>query len=233
MSTFCLIHGAWHDGSCWDPLTGHLRARGHEVAAPDLPYDDPAAGYAERIRPALEMVEGAAAESLVVLGHSMGSAYAPLVAVALPGALLVHLCPRLGPFASPPGAPTIFREGFPFPPPRADGNSVWDPGSAITAMYPRLPRQTASALAHRLLPMAPPAGEYPLSRHPDIPTVLIYATDDEFFEPAWERFMARDLLGIEPIEIAGGHFPMIEDPTALAALLDALARQHAAHAERG
>jgi pimeloyl-ACP methyl ester carboxylesterase len=230
VSTFCLIHGAWHDGSCWNPLTGHLRARGHEVVAPDLPYGDPMAGYAERTRPALKMVEGAT-ESLVVVGHSMGSAYAPLVAMQLPGALLVHLCPRLGPFPSPPGAPTIFREGFPFPPTRADGESVWDPESAITAMYSRLPRKTSRALAHRLLPMAPPAGEYPLSGHPDIPTALVYATDDEFFEPAWERFMARELLGIEATEIAGGHFPMIEDPAALADLLDALARQHAEHAE--
>jgi pimeloyl-ACP methyl ester carboxylesterase len=231
VSTFCLIHGAWHDGSCWDPLIGHLRARGHEAVAPDLPYDDATAGYAERARPALEMVESAS-ESLVVLGHSMGSAYAPLVAVQLPGALLVHLCPRLGPFRSPPGAPTIFREGFPFPPTRADRKSVWDPESAITAMYPRLPRQAASALAHRLLPMAPPADEYPLSSHPDVPTALIYATDDEFFEPAWERFMARELLGIQPIEITGGHFPMIEDPAALADLLDALAQKHADPAER-
>jgi pimeloyl-ACP methyl ester carboxylesterase len=58
--------------------------------------------------------------------------------------------------------------------------------------------------------------QYPLRGHPDLPTVLIYATDDEIFEPAWERFMARQLLGIEPIEIAGGHFPMVEGPRGLA-----------------
>jgi hypothetical protein len=40
--------------------------------------------------------------------------------------------------------------------------------------------------------------------------------------------MATELLGIEPIEIAGGHFPMAEDPDALAELLDHLAREHAA-----
>ena len=75
--------------------------------------------------------------------------------------------------------------------------------------------------------MAPPPGEYPLPGHPDIPTELVYAADDEFFEPAWERFMARELLGIEPIEIPGGHFPMLEDPDALADLLDRLARARA------
>ena len=47
-----------------------------------------------------------------------------------------------------------------------------------------------------------------------MPTALIYAADDEFFEPAFERFVARELLGIDAIEIPGGHFAMAEDPTA-------------------
>jgi pimeloyl-ACP methyl ester carboxylesterase len=144
-----------------------------------------------------------------------------------PGSLLVHLCPRLGGFAPPPGAPRPFRKGFPFPAQRPDGTSVWDAEAAIDAMYRRLPPDTARALVQRLRPMAPPVGEYPLSSHPVIPTALVYAAEDEFFEPAWPRFMARELLGIEPIEIPGGHFPMAEDPEALADLLDRLARDHA------
>ena len=68
-----------------------------------------------------------------------------------------------------------------------------------------------------------PEEEYPLDAPPENATVLIYAADDELFEPAWERFMARELLGVEPIEIPGGHFPMAEDPDALAELLDRLA----------
>jgi len=99
-----------------------------------------------------------------------GSAYATLVAAARTGSLLVHLCPRLG-------------------------------------------------------GLAPPPGDYPLAGHPDVRTVLVYAADDEFFDPAWERFMAREALGVEPIEIPGGHFPMAEDPGALADLLDRLARE--------
>ena len=34
--------------------------------------------------------------------------------------------------------------------------------------------------------------------------------------------MARELLGIEPIELPGGHFPMAEDPEGLAELLDSV-----------
>jgi pimeloyl-ACP methyl ester carboxylesterase len=107
---------------------------------------------------------------------------------------------------------------------------VWDTDNAIDAMYGRLPPETGRALAERLRPSFPPAGEYPLSGHPDVPTVLIYASEDEIFEPEWERFMARELLDIEPIEIDGGHFPMVEDPESLADLLDQLARRPAGSA---
>ena len=92
---------------------------------------------------------------------------------------------------------------------------VWDPDAAIAAMYPRLPSDVAPRLAERLRPGASPVGEYPLAEHPDVPTALIYAREDEFFTPEWERFAARRVLGIEPIEIPGGHFPMIESPDAL------------------
>jgi pimeloyl-ACP methyl ester carboxylesterase len=101
---------------------------------------------------------------------------------------------------------------------------VWDREAAVEAMYPRLPPETGRALAARLRPAISAAGDYPLPGHPDVPTVLIYASDDEIFEPDWERFM--ELLGIEPIEIAGGHFPMVEDHEALAGVLDRVAREH-------
>lgn len=61
---------------------------------------------------------------------------------------------------------------------------------------------------------------------PTSPTVLIYATHDELFEPTWQRFMARELLGVEPIELPTGHFPMVEDPDTLGDLLSRLAREH-------
>jgi pimeloyl-ACP methyl ester carboxylesterase len=226
VSAFCLVHGAWHGASCWGPLSERLRARGHEVSAPDLPLHDPGAGYEQRIRPAL----GALATHtgpLVVVGHSLGSAYAPLIAAAHPGSLLVHLCPRLGPFAPPAGAPSPFRPGIPWPSERGDGTSSWAPERAVAVLYSRLAPATARAAAARLRPLAPLAEEYPLPGHPDVPTALIYAAQDELFEPAWERFMARELLGVEPIEIEGGHFPMLENPDALADLLERLADAHA------
>jgi pimeloyl-ACP methyl ester carboxylesterase len=123
VATFCLIHGNWHDGSCWAPLAERLRSRGHAVLTPDMPFEDVTASYHERARPALDAVADAA-EPSVVVGHSVGSAEAALVAAARRVALLVYLCPRFGSFAAPSGAPAVFREGFPFPAKDAEGRMV-------------------------------------------------------------------------------------------------------------
>ncbi|MGZ8665643.1 MAG: alpha/beta fold hydrolase [Solirubrobacterales bacterium] len=225
MATFGLIHGSWHDGSSWSRLIGPLRARGHAALAPDLPIDDPATGWEERVEPVLAALEGVHGQVVVVV-HSGGSGYGALVADRLDGPLLVYLCPRLNPFPSPPGAPETFRPGFPFPPRRPDGTNAWEREAAIEAMYPRLSAGAAEELADALRPTGPPADDFPLPGHPDVATSLIYASEDEFFEPDWERYMARELLGVEPIEIPGGHFPMAEDPETLAEVLDRLAREH-------
>jgi pimeloyl-ACP methyl ester carboxylesterase len=223
VATFCLLHGAWHDPSCWDPVRERLGALGHDSVAPDLPLHDPAAGYERRVGPALAALDEAEGRAVVV-AHSQSSALGALVAAARPVSLLVYLCPRMGSFEVPPGAPTAFREGLRLPPARPDGATAWDPETAIEVMYPRLPPESAGSLAQRLRPMAMPPGDYPLREHPKVPTELVYAAEDEFFEPAFERFMAREVLGVEPIELAGGHFPMAEDPDGLAELLDRLAR---------
>jgi pimeloyl-ACP methyl ester carboxylesterase len=216
------MHGAWHEPSCWDELTPRLIERGHEVVVPDLPLQDPEAGFEKRIRPALAAIEGVD-PPLVIVGHSQGTAYSSLVAAANPDALLVHLCPRLGGFEAPAGAPKMFRRGVPFPETRGDGTSAWDEDVAIEALYRRVPSPRSSMLAGRLRPMAMPPGDYPLKAHPGNRTVLIYAAEDELFDPDWERFMSRELLGVEPIEVPGGHFPMAEDPGGLAEVLDRVA----------
>jgi pimeloyl-ACP methyl ester carboxylesterase len=221
VAVFCLLHGLWHDSSSWDPLTPLLTARGHDVVTPDLPFDRPGLSYEQRAQPALAALEGAGKE-LVVVGHSVSSAEAGLVAASCRAALLVYLCPRLGEYPAPADAPPVFREGFPFPARREDGAMEWEPAAAITAMYPRLDAATAADLAARLRPGASPVGSYPLAAPPDVPIALIYTIEDEFFPPEWECFVARELLHVEPIEMRGGHFPMAERPDELAEVLDRL-----------
>jgi pimeloyl-ACP methyl ester carboxylesterase len=212
VATFCLLHGAWHDGASWAGVAAELSARGHQTVTPDLPLHDPAATYAARVRPALDALQGAD-EPVVVVGHSMGSAYVPGVLAAWPGALEVHLCPGLGPL----------RAGFPFPPLGADGTCAWAPGAATAALYGRLPADIAAVLEARLRPMAPAPDRRPPSPPRTRPPVVVLAAQDELFAPAAEAQAAQDRLGVAPLLIPGGHMPMAEDPVALAATLDRLA----------
>lgn len=223
MATFCLIHGKWHDGSSWGSVPEILRNAGHDVAAPDLPYEDPQTTYAERVAPALAALEHVD-DGIVVVGHSLAAAYAPLVAAAHPDSALVHVCPApTGPFSqSGPPMPAT-RHGFEFPANRPDGTNAWDPESAIAAMYPRLPTQTATSLAERLRPGASPLDDYPLREPPAVPTTFVYGLYDEFFDPSWSRWVAREVAHVQPIEVETGHFPMLEAPDEIAAILLAAA----------
>ena len=198
-----------------------MRDAGHTALAPDLPFEDPATTYRERIAPALAAL--ADIEDPLVVGHSLGTGYAPLIAAERPRSSLLYLCPApVGPF-NDAGAPVpSIREGFRFPPNLADGTSVWDPGEAIAVLYRRLPPETAQAAAAQLMPGAAPTDAYPLSEQPTVPTSVIYAHHDEFFNPEWSRWIAHDLAGVEPTELDTGHFPMLEAPDVLADLLTRL-----------
>ena len=168
----------------------------------------------------------------MVVGHSLGAGYAPLIAKAWPLSSLVHLCPApTGPLSNTGAPMRASRKGFPFPPDREDGTSVWEPDVATSAMYPRFPDEVARSLARRLQPGSAPVDSYPLTAPPDVPTSFIYASQDEFFEPRWSEWVARQ-AGLEPIELNTGHFPMIERPDDLAEVLLDPAISEAARAMR-
>jgi hypothetical protein len=175
VATFVFLHGAWHDASCWRELQGHLEPLGHRTLAPELPLDDPGATYGDRSRPAIDLLAGIGGERIVV-AHSQSSTLGTLVAAEELLDRLVYLCPRMGGIELPAEAPPAFRDGFPFPPNLPDGTSVWEPATAIDAMYSRLEPDAARELAGRLRPMAMPPDEFPLREHPKVETTLIYAS---------------------------------------------------------
>ena len=88
MSTYVLIHGAWHGGWCWKKVVPLIEKEGHTVVAPDLP------GHGEDKRPIAEITLQAYAdrvcqildeqsEPVILAGHSMGE-FSALVASSLP-----------------------------------------------------------------------------------------------------------------------------------------------------
>jgi pimeloyl-ACP methyl ester carboxylesterase len=55
-----------------------------------------------------------------------------------------------------------------------------------------------------------------------VPSAYIVCRDDRAVNPEWARRAARERLGVEPVEIDGGHSPFITRPMELAALIDSI-----------
>jgi pimeloyl-ACP methyl ester carboxylesterase len=223
MATFCLVHGAWHDASCWELLTGELERRGHDCIAPVLPVETVGATFEDYAQVVIDRLVGH--DEPVVVGHSMSSAVVPLVAVARPVALLVYLCPAMRGFPAPEGEPPSRRAGYEPPPTDERDVSRWPIDRAVSDFYAHVDPALARQYAARLRPQWTGvfSAPYPLARPPQVPSAFIYAREDEVFDDRWSRWISQTMFGIEPIELPGGHFPMLEDPALLADHLDRLA----------
>ena len=106
MSTYVLVHGAWHGGWCWEKVVPLLQKQGHTAVAPDLPAHGkdktPIAevslqSYADRVCGILD----AQSEAAILVGHSMGGMVITQAAEYRPDRIrtLVYLCaflPRNG-----------------------------------------------------------------------------------------------------------------------------------------
>lgn len=223
MTTFGLIHGAWHGAWCWERLAAELERRGHRAVAVDLPCDDPGATTMNNARQVVEALGDAG--DVVVVGHSLGGIVAPVVAQLRPvrrAVLLAALVPRPGKslrqvMASEPECTT---EDFDQAPRHfgEHGAVTWDPEVAAGLFFRACDPRTARWAAARLRPQVwTTSGEItPLERWPDCELVSIVCADDEVLSPAWSRRVAREVLGVEPVELPGGHSPMLAHPTGLA-----------------
>jgi hypothetical protein len=87
MATFAFIHGGGDVGWYWHLVEAQLRARSHEVVAPDLPCDDDSADLRDYVDTVVDAI-GDRGE-LVVVGQSYGAFTAPLVADRLQAQALV------------------------------------------------------------------------------------------------------------------------------------------------
>lgn len=76
MSTYVLVHGAWHAGDCYDDVAAILRAEGHQVHAPTLagnrPGDDKMTGLDAAITSLVDYFAEHGLTDVILLGHSYG-----------------------------------------------------------------------------------------------------------------------------------------------------------------
>ncbi len=222
-TTFALIHGAWHGAWCWEPLTAELERRGHRAVAVDLPCADPAVTTIDNATQVVEALGDA--DDVIVVGHSLGGIVAPVVAQLRPVrkvVLLAALVPRPGRSLSAVmrSEPECTTEGFDKAPRHFGdrGAVTWDPDVAAGLFFRACDPETARWAAAHLRPQVWTTIQEitPLERWPDCEIVSIVCADDEVLAPDWSRRIARDVLGVEPVELPGGHSPMLSHPSDLA-----------------
>jgi pimeloyl-ACP methyl ester carboxylesterase len=105
---------------------------------------------------------------------------------------------------------------------------VWSvgPDTATELFWHDAPPEVAAWAVARLRPQAYLVMNEtsPLTAWPAVPGAYIACRDDRASNPEWGRRAARERLGVEAVELDGGHSPMLSRPAELAEVLDRLAR---------
>jgi pimeloyl-ACP methyl ester carboxylesterase len=217
MSTFVLIHGGGDVGWYWHLVEAELRARGHDVLAPDLPGDDESKTLADYADAVVEAVGDK--QNLVVVGHSFGAFTAALVADRLPVEVLVLLAgmiPSPDEWWANTGCQSAVEEQA-----KRDGGLTGN-ADPYVSFYHDVPRELAKEAmgkerAHPSTPAS--AAPWPLAAWPNVPTRFVLCSEDRFFPPDFFRRLVPERLGIVPDEIAGGHCVALSRPKQVADLL--------------
>ncbi|HEY4454935.1 MAG TPA: alpha/beta hydrolase [Pseudonocardiaceae bacterium] len=93
MSTYLLVHGAWHTGESWDRVVPLLTSAGHRVLAPTLRSDGPEVGLDTHIAQVVELITEHDLREVILVGHSYGGLVISGVANEIPDRIghLVYL----------------------------------------------------------------------------------------------------------------------------------------------
>jgi pimeloyl-ACP methyl ester carboxylesterase len=232
VSTFALVHGAWHGAWCWEQLTPLLTEQGHAVITPELPCDDPSSTFEDYAATVCDAV-GDGPDDLIVVGHSLAGHTIPLIAARRPVRHLVYLCalvPELGrsmrdqmrdgtDMLNPMSLQALSR-------PDEHRRNAWiDEALTTQLLFGDVDADTAHAAFQQLRPQAlhPYTQPFALPRFPATARTYVVCTDDRMVGPDWSRHVATERLGADLIELPGGHSPFLSRPAQLADILLGLA----------
>ena len=88
MSTFVLVHGAWHEGSAWNEVIKQLEAKGHQAFAPTIAGHGKGVNknvnHAQCTQSIVDYIVDKDLSDIVLLGHSFGGTIIAKVAEAIP-----------------------------------------------------------------------------------------------------------------------------------------------------
>ncbi|HYL61270.1 MAG TPA: alpha/beta fold hydrolase [Candidatus Methylomirabilis sp.] len=230
MSTFALVHGSCQNAWVWHKVIPELESLGHRAVAMDLPLENPAAGASEYADAVVAALTGLT-EPPVIVGHSMSGLVIPVVASRRPVQSLVFLAaavPRIG---------VSLLDRF-----RGDESNMFQPdwpgkdpsknrNHALHYVFHDCPPALAEEAISHLRPQASSRAATeipPFQSWPDVPRSYIVCAEDRTINPVWSRWASRELLGVEPVEIPGGHSPFLSRPQLLAQELAKLAARELA-----
>jgi pimeloyl-ACP methyl ester carboxylesterase len=223
MALFVLVHGVCSGGWSWDLVKPHLEAEGHQVLAVDLPGDDASAkfsDYAEAILHALPSDR----DDTVLVAHSTGGLTIPIVAARHRVAEMVFVCGALpvpGQSVAERGVEWRVIDPAEWQIDNGDGSFSISPDGFRKHVAPDAPAEVIEQTIPLLKPqfLTPFLEPCPIKRMPDVQMRAIYCAEDRIVGPEYCRRAARELLGIEPLELPGSHSPMASRPEALAEVL--------------
>ncbi len=225
MSIFCLVNGSTQNPLCWKLLIPELEKYGHQTITPSLPVAEPAASgtrYAEVIAQALED----ASDDVVLIGHSASGMFIPLVPGLRPIRRLVYLAALI----PKPGAsirnqlttdPNMLNPEWVATCRAGNDPSTNDEVPINFLFHDCQPEAINLGLTTRMRMYAERAMTeiFPLKALPEVPSSYIVCSDDRTISPDWSRRTARERLGVEAIELPGGHCPYLSRPLQLADVL--------------
>jgi pimeloyl-ACP methyl ester carboxylesterase len=222
MTSYCLIHSSGQGPDGWKLLVRELERRGHRALTPVLDVsrtDEGLVWHAETLVEALER-SGFQPPEVVCVAHSASGMYLPLVAERWPPRRMVFLAavvPR-------PGLSMMdqYRADSSMLNPAWEGKNPMDDDVALEFCFHDCPPERLDwALSTRVLFYAKRAMEEscPLNAWPPVPASYIVCAEDRTITPAWQRKAAREWLGVEPVELPGGHCPNVSRPETLADVL--------------
>lgn len=217
MTDAVLIHSTGQGAAGWARIVEALISRDVQAHPVELPDDQSLAAvdFARLIHAQVGSISAP-----VVLAHSGSGPLLPAAARLLGAAHQIWLA------AWVPAAGVSFIEDV-----RANITEAFDPGwvgkdpitddaAAREFLYHDCDEATLQwALTTRRSFYPSTVYEEVLDLASRIPSTYIVATQDRTIRPAWQRRLARERLGLEPVEIAAGHCPNVSRPEQLANLI--------------
>jgi pimeloyl-ACP methyl ester carboxylesterase len=227
LTTFVLVHGAWHGAWAWEKVAAELKNAGHRVLAFDLPAagDDQTPGHEvtlDSYAAAIAKVIRAEKEKVVLVGHSMGGIAISAAAELVPDRIrrLIYLTgflPRHGetllaleernPRPTVPPA-LVVKEGSP--------TAVLHPDRIVEIFFHDLPPHEAEAAKAKLTPqpLAPLATPIKLTpeRFGRVPKSYIECTDDHAISIELQRDMISKTPVDEVVSLKSSHSPFLSMP---------------------